>query len=151
MRTPGLPLMSTCGFALRDPRDHNDANELIQINSDSAHLAHDAAGNMTRVPVPGSETSHHFLTTYDAWNRQATVRTDDATPVTVGVYFYDGLNRRIAKAALNPTDSTNSTYYRTDFYHNENWQVLEERKTPSAVSLATATSATATTPYAGHG
>lgn len=33
--------------------DHNAANEIEEIDSSSAYVAHDAAGNMTTVPKPG--------------------------------------------------------------------------------------------------
>jgi len=123
-------------------RTHNEANEMTAINSTGTNLDHDAAGNMTNVPVPGSETAAHYDCTYDAWNRLATVRNSSGTVIQVN--RYDGLGRRIAKAAFN---STSTAYDRTDFYYSESWQVLEERKA-TGVELATATSATATTPYA---
>jgi len=39
---------------LDQDRTHNDANEVTEIDASSTHVAHDAAGNMTKVPVPGS-------------------------------------------------------------------------------------------------
>jgi len=67
-------------------------------------------------------TRLHF--TYDAWNRLASVRyDDDGDPGTVlAEYRYDGLNRRIAKLVAG------ADWDRTDFYYNEAWQVLEERR-----------------------
>ena len=59
----------------------------------TTHVAHDAAGNMTKVPKPTSWTAHYDLK-YDAWNRLTEVK-DGAS--TVATYEYDGLNRRIVK------------------------------------------------------
>jgi RHS repeat-associated protein len=135
--------VTTSGTTATQTRVHNMANELTQINTSSANVAHDAAGNMTTVPLTASPTSGHITCTYDAWNRLVTASGSTGT-IPQARYFYDGLGRRIAKAALSPTNS----YDRTDFYYNENWQVLEEQKAPGYASLATATSATPTAPYA---
>jgi len=83
------------------------------------------------------------LRTFDAWNRLATVTNSSGTVIQVN--RYDGVGRRIAKAAFN---STSTAYDRTDFYYNQSWQVLEERKAPNLASLASATSTVAGTPYA---
>jgi len=48
-------------------RAHNAANELTQINASSANVVHDAAGNMTTVPLTASPTAGHITCTYDAW------------------------------------------------------------------------------------
>ena len=131
------------GWALNQTRTHNEANEMTAINSTGTNLEHDAAGNMTKIPLTADPTAGHFTCTYDAWNRQ-TSATDAAGASVIARYFYDGANRRIAKAALNPTGTA---YDRTDYYYNESWQVLEERRTPNLETLASATSATATLPY----
>jgi hypothetical protein len=39
--------------ALDEDRTHNKANELTEIEESSTLVAHDAAGNMTKVPTPG--------------------------------------------------------------------------------------------------
>ncbi|MCA9214677.1 MAG: hypothetical protein KDB27_16505, partial [Planctomycetales bacterium] len=102
---------------LDQDRTHNAANELDEIDSASTHVALDAAGNMTTVPIPGSWSSHYDLT-YDAWNRLVKVEEGENT---VATFEYDGLNRRIAKVDVGASD----TY---DYYYNTNWQVLEVRK-----------------------
>jgi YD repeat-containing protein len=71
-------------------------------------VAHDAAGNMTKIIKPGSLTSHYDAT-YDAWNRLVSV--DDGM-TNVATYEYDGLGRRI--------EASND-----DFYYSDSWQVLE--------------------------
>ncbi len=78
---------------LDQDRSHNDANEITDIDSSSTHVGHDAAGNMTTVPQPGSWSTNYSLT-WDAWNRLVKVA-DGAT--TIAEYEYDGKNRRIVK------------------------------------------------------
>ncbi|WP_146602845.1 hypothetical protein [Novipirellula aureliae] len=53
---------------LDQDRSHNEANEIIDIDASSANVGHDATGNMTTVPRPGSWSSNYTLT-WDAWNR----------------------------------------------------------------------------------
>jgi len=119
---------------LEHEREHNLANEIEDTDSNNDAIetttgtdwvdpAHDAAGNMTQVPVPGDET-HHYVCTYDAWNRLVKIQTEDETPVTVAEYRYDGLHRRIAKLVYDPGESE---WVRTDFYYTRSWQVIEER------------------------
>ncbi|MCA9200741.1 MAG: RHS repeat-associated core domain-containing protein [Planctomycetales bacterium] len=67
---------------------------------------------MTKVPVPGSWSSHYDLV-YDAWNRLVQVKLGGST---VATYQYDGLNRRIVKTASGVTDY---------FHYNNSWQVME--------------------------
>lgn len=43
-------------------------NEIDQIDGLMAHVVHDTAVNMTRVPIPG-DWSDNFDLTFDAWNR----------------------------------------------------------------------------------
>ncbi len=102
-------------------RTHNAANELTQIDSSSALVAEDAAGNMTRAPKPGSWSSAHDLKC-DAWNRVVEVK-DGST--TVATYRYDGLNRRVTKT----TGSDTRHYYYTD-----QWQIIEERLNSSTTA-----------------
>ena len=40
-------------------------------------MAHDAAGNMTRVPKPPAGWSDHFHLVYDAFNRLVEVKDSD--------------------------------------------------------------------------
>ncbi len=78
---------------LDQDRSHNEANEITDIDASSANVGHDATGNMTTVPLPGSWSSNYTLT-WDAWNRLVKVA-DGGT--TVAEYGYDGKNRRIVK------------------------------------------------------
>ena len=48
----------------------------------------------------------------------------DGSDEVIAEYYHDGLNQRIAKAVADGEDNWN----RTDYYHNEAWQVLEERE-----------------------
>ncbi|MFV1965072.1 MAG: RHS repeat-associated core domain-containing protein [Pirellulaceae bacterium] len=107
-------------------RGHNEVNEIGDIDSDSTDVDHDAAGNMTKTPKPGSWTDHYDLT-YDAWNRLVKVE-DSAT--TVAEYEYDGLNRRIVKSVYD----SGSLDHKQHYYYNDKWQVLEVRKEPSGQS-----------------
>ncbi|HYW78279.1 MAG TPA: hypothetical protein VE890_01840, partial [Thermoguttaceae bacterium] len=104
---------------LSQVRDHNKANELTNIDSSDDDVAHDAAGNMIRVPkLDGS--GEHFHLTYDAWNRLAEVYDDDGTTL-IATYEYDGKNRRIEKL-IEDTPDVN-----THFFHKGN-QVIETRQ-----------------------
>jgi RHS repeat-associated protein len=112
---------------LDQSRDHNAANEILAIAGSSAHVAHDRAGNMTRIPSPltgegqGEGASHHTLT-YDAWNRLVRVA-DGATGQTLAEYDYDGRSFRTVKRSYTSGALTET---RHSFY-SVDWQVLEER------------------------
>lgn len=79
----------------------------------------DAAGNMVLMPAVDQPTAE-VAATYDAWNRL--VGLDGLV-----LFEYDGLNRRIQKVAGGDT---------FDYYYNEAWQVLEERKNGDSDPLA---------------
>jgi RHS repeat-associated protein len=64
------------------------------------------------------QTKHKYV--YDAWNRL--VKVTDNSNATIALYRYDGLGRRIARLLPN-----GENWDRTDYYHDESWQVLEER------------------------
>jgi YD repeat-containing protein len=104
---------------LDQDRTHNDANEVTQIDASSTHVAHDAAGNMTKVPKPTSWSASYSLT-WDAWDRL--VKAVDGAN-TVGEYEYDGLHRRIRKAVY----SGGALDHTEHFYLSEADQVLEVR------------------------
>ena len=116
-------------------RTHNKANETTEIikillGDDWVDPVHDAAGNMTTAPKPSSLTDGLTLK-YDAWNRLAEVK-DDEAEVTVANYEYDGLNRRIKKHIDSQSpDSPNGVDRYEHFYYNSSWQTLETRKTTS--------------------
>ncbi|MCC6910359.1 MAG: hypothetical protein IT430_20685 [Phycisphaerales bacterium] len=112
-----------------DAEDFNDsrsyaspgglANEITEwdpyaANSGSgpAEPTYDLAGNMT-------DDDYLRVYTYDAWNRLVKVQNHDVTPVTVGEYGYDGLNRRITRT-IGSDDAVHE-------YYTESWQRIESR------------------------
>jgi len=105
---------------LNQTRDHNLANEITDIDSASTYVAHDAAGNMTTAPKPGSWNAGLTLT-WDAWNRL--VKVQDGVN-TVAEYQYDGKNRRVVKSVY----TVGSFDHDEHFYLSESDQVLEVRK-----------------------
>ena len=116
---------------LDQARDHNVANEIVDIDNTTTHVAHDRCGNMTRIPKPDDWSAHYDLT-YDAWNRLVSV-SDGASQDLIAEHEYDGRNYRISKTlpAESPSSSSSSgTTTGTDtrhFYYNHAWQCLEER------------------------
>ena len=122
-------------------REHDAANQ-ITVLPGGITPAYDAAGNMVRGPKPGEAAASGAKGqnyTYDAWNRLVKVEewtwtdtdedgvfeaTEKSTPVPVAEYQYDGLGRRIVKLVY---DAPSEHWARTDYYYNEDWQVLEER------------------------
>jgi YD repeat-containing protein len=108
---------STTTDGTTQARTHDEANEVTSIGGTSTTVDYDAAGNMTRIPVPGAETTAYYPGTYDAWNRLAGVFRDDgntagqldSADTLVAAYRYDGLNRRIAKIIPLYADSQNPT------------------------------------------
>ena len=113
-------------------RTHNAANELLTLGGSGAQVAHDRAGNMTRLPSPTSPvpSSSPLACTYDAWNRLVEV-SDATTRAVIATYGYDARNFRIT--------ATTSEGVRC-FYYASNWQCIEERVSdvPCTVPLSTA-------------
>ena len=99
-------------------RAHNPANEITDITETVGPSwvtpVHDADGNMTTIPQPGSPTNSYNCT-WDAWNRLVRVSTSAGT---VAEYAYDGLNRRVSK-----TISSTTRHY----YYTNRWQALALR------------------------
>jgi RHS repeat-associated protein len=114
----------TTTSTLNQTRTHNAVNEITGISGGNwmTPPTYDAAGNMTAGPWPGNETATQKYV-YDAWNRLSQVK--DGSDALVAEYRYDGLNHRIAKIVVT---GTGGACVRTDFYYNESWQVLEERR-----------------------
>ncbi len=102
-------------------RDHNEANEIEEIDESSTHVAHDVAGNMIRAPKPDDWDDHYHLV-YDAWNRLVTVYDSDGETLVAG-YNYDGLGRRVVKETYVEGSLSEMRHY----YYSRQWQVLEER------------------------
>jgi len=105
---------------LNQGRTHNMANEITQINGATTYIAENAAGNITTAPQTNNWLAGLTLV-YDAWNRLMSVSTassgSSGSPVTLGTYQYDGLNRRV----INTTSSARHYYYTSA------WQIIEER------------------------
>jgi len=124
-------------------REHNAVNEIADTSGNSDAISeslgsswldpvHDDAGNMVFAPRPGDEATQDeaLNLVYDAWNRLVAVYADDGTSddeldendTLLAEYRCDGLHRRIAKIL---PDGEN--WKRTDYYHTQQWQVIEER------------------------
>ena len=104
---------------LNQARTFNAANETTQIDNSTTHVAHDAAGNMTKLPKPASWSAHYDLV-FDAWNRLVSVADGGST---VAEYQYDARNYRVVKK----TYSGGSLSETRHFYYDGSWQVVEER------------------------
>ena len=110
---------------LEQVREHNAANEITDLDNTTGppwdELQHDAAGNIRVMPLP-VEINAMYIPVYDAWNRLISSSYEgDRT------YEYDGLGRRIRKMV-------NATTW--DYYYNEDWQLLEERRNGDSDPLA---------------
>lgn len=109
---------------LNQARTASAANEISGVSASVgttwATPAYDAAGNMTSLPIPSNPTSS-YTAVYDAWNRLVSLSNGSTT---VATYFYDGLNRRIAKGIY----VSGVLDHKEHAYLNENWQILEVRK-----------------------
>jgi len=101
-------------------RATNAANEIQSVTTggNPTNLTYDDAGNL----VNDGTLKYR----YDAWNRQVAVKKANNTPVAE--YEFDGLNRRIEKSVYDSAGTTIA--FTTDYFLNENWQVLEERQSP---------------------
>jgi len=109
--------MTAGSTTLDQDRTHNLANEITEIDSSDTHVAHDAAGNMTKMPKPGVWNAHRDAT-YDAWNRLVRIAQNQVGTT----YEYDGLNQRIVKVP----DGDDVVI--THSYYNDRWQCVEERR-----------------------
>ena len=83
----GLVERTNGGTTLNQTRGYGSSGscQLADIDGSTAHVAHDASGNMTIVPKPGNSVAHYNLV-YDAWNRLVEVK--DGT-LTVARYEYE--------------------------------------------------------------
>ena len=96
-------------ITLNQPRTHNKANEIEAISGSSSLIQENAAGNITKAPLPFNWSSVVNMT-YDAWNRLVQASTTS--------YSYDGLDRRVNKIVASTTRR---------FFYSAQWQILEER------------------------
>ena len=106
---------------LNQTRTYDPANQLTQINSSATNVATDAAGNTTKMPRLGN-SSGHYCTVYDAWNRLVEVRAADNSTL-IARYEYDGRNMKTVKRIYDNGRLSESRH----FYYNNDWQCLEER------------------------
>jgi RHS repeat-associated protein len=138
--------VTTSAGTLNQTRTHDAANELLNFSTTGganwAAPTYDLAGNMTSGPKPSDEANRIHLK-FDAWNKLVKVSADNGGNPgdPMALYVRDGLGRRIAK--ITPNTTTSGHWDRTDFYYNESWQVLEERKSLNQ----TDTSSVATSTY----
>ncbi|HAV63026.1 MAG TPA: hypothetical protein DCY13_11755, partial [Verrucomicrobiales bacterium] len=83
---------------LNQNRTHNKVNEITDITETVGTAwptpTQDAVGNLTKVPQPNSLGGSYDLK-YDAWNRLVEVKVTNGS--VVGMYAFDGLNRRISR------------------------------------------------------
>jgi len=79
--------------SLEQSRTHNRANEITFIDGANATIAHDGAGNTTRMPSVADWSVGQQLK-WDAWNRLVEV---SAGATVLGKYRYDGTTRRVWK------------------------------------------------------
>ncbi len=93
---------------------------------------YDLAGNMISGPSANDPTVEvHY--TWDAWDRLTEVCADDGSGnpgEPIATYTYDALNRRIQKTVGGSGGAV------TDYYYNQNWQVVEETTTPAGTGTA---------------
>jgi len=134
---------------LDQSRTANTVNEIETITNATSSAwttpAYDAAGNMTRIPVPGtlpdgvawntmslSEwdnlkladweelTLDNVEAVYDAWNRLVELHVGDTI---LAVYAYDARGYRIRKDSYTSGTLSEARHY----YYTPGWQVVEER------------------------
>jgi RHS repeat-associated protein len=113
----GVPVLS-------QERSYNAGNELLFIEESNTTVAHDAAGNMTRMPAVGEWNDEEPLVAqglvWDAWNRLVKIK--DADGAAIAEYAYDGLHRRVWKKTGFP-----SSVVTRHFYYDDRWQIMEGR------------------------
>jgi RHS repeat-associated protein len=112
---------TTNGTTTDQTRTTDASNEIQTVNGQDT-TSYDQTGNMT------FDGTFHY--TYDAWNRQTAVYNDTVNGsgqhvdgTLVATYEYDGRGYRVSK-----TVGSGAGAVRTDYYYNNNWQVLEERQ-----------------------
>jgi RHS repeat-associated protein len=111
------------GFpTLKQERKNNQDNQIVSLNSVAAGVGYDANGNMiATLPLKSGNWSTGYTVAWDAWNRLAFVR-NDGSSMEIAKYGYDGSNRRII---------SQTTGQSCNFYYNDVWKCVEERKTVS--------------------
>jgi RHS repeat-associated protein len=134
---------------LDQTRTANTVNEINSLVNETSKAwttpAYDKAGNMTRIPVPGTlpdgvawntmslsdwdnlkltdweeMTLNNVEGVYDAWNRLVRLHVGDTT---LAEYTYDARGYRIRKDNYTDGTLTDARHY----YYTPGWQVVEER------------------------
>jgi len=101
-------------WTLTQTRTSNTVNEITGISGGGWVVpAYDSAGNMITMPQPAAPTVG-FNGVYDAWNRTVSLL-DGGSPV--GIYRFDGLNRRVSKLVSGVL---------RDIFYTAAWQAIEE-------------------------
>jgi len=96
-------------------RTHSEFNEIESITGGGwVQPGYDLAGNMTMMPQPAAPTAGSSGV-YDAWNRLVSLWSSGSS---VGVYRFDGLNRRVSKLVSGVL---------RDIFYTTAWQAIEER------------------------
>ena len=102
-------------FDLVQTRAHSVFNEIESITGGGwLQPAYDLAGNMVSMPQP-STPADGFGGVYDAWNRLVSLWSGGSP---VGIYRFDGLNRRVSKIVSDVL---------RDIFYTSGWQAIEER------------------------
>jgi len=143
-------------WELNQSRTTNTVNEIKTITNATSSAwttpAYDAAGNMTRIPVPGTlpdgvawnsmslsewdnlkladweeMTLDNVEGVYDAWNRLVRLHVGDTT---LAVYAYDARGYRIRKDSYTSGTLSEARHY----YYTPGWQVIEERVASSTTA-----------------
>jgi len=108
-------------------RSHNESNQIMIVDGSNAGVAHDANGNMLRVPTGEPLTGPPRALTWNAWSQLVEVHDDAETLLQRNVY--DALFRRTTRE-LGDSSVIHS-------YYNHQWRPIEERigssTDPSAV------------------
>ena len=136
-------------WPLDQTRTANTVNEITTLVNETSKAwitpAYDKAGNMTRIPVPGTlpdgvawntmslsdwdnlkladweeMTVNNVSGVYDAWNRLVRLHVGDTT---LAEYTYDARGYRIRKDSYTEGTLTEARHY----YYTPGWQVIEER------------------------
>ena len=136
-------------WPLDQTRTANTVNEITSLVNETSKAwttpVYDNAGNMTRIPVPGTPpdgvawnpmtlsdwdnlkladwedmTLDNVEGVYDAWNRLVRLHVGDTT---LAEYAYDARGYRIRKDSYTDGTLTEARH----FYYTPGWQVVEER------------------------
>jgi RHS repeat-associated protein len=106
--------MAVVPGAQRIVRTYDKGNRITASGEGADPILTDRAGRITR--LRGSDMPE-FQMKWDAWGRLVEVK--DYNNVVLGSYTYDGLHRRVKRAAAGVTWSV---------FYNDDWKPIEERR-----------------------